>query len=106
MRHLMLPLCLSLVGGAALAVWPAGNGQGAGDGNHVFLIPQADGYGVADCIAGQQECGRIVANAWCESKGFTRAASFGLASASDVTGSVGSRSQRQPEPPLMIYCEK
>jgi hypothetical protein len=74
--------------------------------DNTFLIPHADGYGVAECIAGSGECGRIVANAWCESKGFKTAAAYGVTQASDITGSVSSRGQRAAEPPLYITCKK
>jgi hypothetical protein len=53
-----------------------------------FLIPQSDGYGVAECLSGKEECGKVVANAWCEAQGFARADSFGLAAPEDVTGST------------------
>ena len=75
--------------------------------NATFLIPASDGYGVADCLTGANHCGRIVADAWCESHGFSRAETFGLA-VEDVTGSTAttaatppSRSQR----PISITCE-
>ncbi len=74
--------------------------------DNTFLIPHADGYGVADCLAGSGECGRIVADAWCEAKGFRAAVAYGVTQASDITGSVNSRAQRSSEPPLFITCRK
>jgi hypothetical protein len=74
--------------------------------DNTFLIPHADGYGVADCLAGSSECGRIVANAWCESKGYRTAAAYGVTQASDITGSVAGRAQRAAEAPLYITCKR
>jgi hypothetical protein len=76
------------------------------DQQRVFLIPQTDGYGLGDCLAEGRECGKIVADAWCESKGFTRAASYGVASPTDFTGTVSTRAASAPPPaPLMISCD-
>lgn len=55
-----------------------------------FVILNDDGYGTSDCLAKPSACGKIVADAWCESKGFAKAASYRPASADDVTGSAGS----------------
>jgi len=72
----------------------------------VFLLPPADGYGVADCIANNRECGKIVANAWCESKGFAKAASYGAVSPTEITGSIAGRGGASKDPPLMITCSE
>jgi hypothetical protein len=55
-----------------------------------FIMPEDDGYGVGDCLAAgpKSGCGRIVADAWCESKGFAKAQTFGREDMADVTGSV------------------
>lgn len=53
-----------------------------------FLIPAADGYGIADCLIGGGDCGLVVAQSWCEAHGWGRAASFGRAAAEDMTGST------------------
>ena len=70
----------------------------------VFILPPSDGYGMADCIAKGAECGRIVANAWCESKGYAKAAAYSVVSATEITGSVGGRGATANEPPVMISC--
>lgn len=54
-----------------------------------FLIPAADGYGIADCLIDGGDCGVVVAQAWCEAHGWGRAAAFGAAAAEDMTGSTG-----------------
>src|SRR5215217_520559 len=72
--------------------------------NATFLIPASDGYGVADCLTGAGECGRIVANAWCEAHGFSRAETFGHA-AEDVTGSTAANVPSRSERPFAITCQ-
>ena len=71
--------------------------------NATFLIPASDGYGVADCLTGAAECGRIVANAWCEAHGFSRAETFGHA-IEDVTGSTEATMSSRSARPIAITC--
>ncbi|MCO4054101.1 MAG: hypothetical protein HEQ16_08610 [Bosea sp.] len=105
MRRVVLSLSFALVaaGAVSFSVVPSAAPRGKSD-QSVFLLPASDGYGVADCISGNRECGKIVANAWCESKGFVRAASFGAVSPTEITGSVGGRGGAPKDPPLMIAC--
>jgi hypothetical protein len=42
-----------------------------------FVVPATDGYGTAECLQGGGDCGRAVADGWCEANGFSRAAMFG-----------------------------
>jgi hypothetical protein len=72
--------------------------------NATFLIPASDGYGVAECLTGENECGRIVANAWCEAHGFSRADAFGLA-VEEVTGATVTTVSNRSERPIAITCE-
>ncbi len=51
-----------------------------------FVVAGDDGYGVADCMKPGMECGRVMADAWCEAHGHGHAAAFGLSD--DVTGST------------------
>ena len=53
-----------------------------------FVILNDDGYGTSDCLAKASACGKIVADAWCESKGFAKAVAYRPASADDVTHTV------------------
>ena len=68
-----------------------------------FLIPASDGYGVADCLSGGNECGAIVADALCEAHGFSRAETFGLA-VEDVTGSIEQSVPNRSDRPISITC--
>ena len=72
--------------------------------NATFLIPASDGYGVADCLTGANHCGRIVANAWCEAHGFSRAETYGHA-IEDVTGSTEATMSKRSSRPIAITCE-
>ncbi|WP_131117390.1 hypothetical protein [Lichenihabitans psoromatis] len=51
-----------------------------------FTVPAEDGYGIGDCMHAGSECGRVMANSWCEAHGHAKAVAYG--SAEDVTGSV------------------
>lgn len=92
--------------GLSLSVLPTTKTEAAPNGQRTFLIPASDGYGVADCISSNSECGKIVADAWCEAQGYARASAFGLASREDFTGSLSKarRATAAPEQPLVITC--
>ncbi|RBP15841.1 hypothetical protein DFR50_107111 [Roseiarcus fermentans] len=51
-----------------------------------FVIAAAQGYGVEDCLAEGGECGRDVAEAWCQAKGRGEAVSFGRSAGVDGAG--------------------
>jgi hypothetical protein len=88
---------------ASFILLPNGSSQ-ANVVNATFLIPASDGYGVADCLVGGTECGTVVANAWCEAHGFSRAETFGVA-VEDVTGSTAATVPSRSERPIAITCE-
>ena len=94
-----------VAGGISLSIMPTSHTAAAANEPRTFLIPASDGYGVADCISSKAECGKIVANAWCESQGFGKAVAFGVAAREDFTGSVTKQSPAQvAEQPLSITC--
>jgi hypothetical protein len=73
-----------------------------GAGNS-FLVVATDGYGVEDCLAEGGECGRVVADAWCEAHGHGAAISFGVAD--DVTGAIAPKTVSEKRPnPYIIRC--
>jgi hypothetical protein len=87
--------------GISLSVLPTSQTAASPNTPRTFLIPASDGYGVAS----KSECGKIVANAWCEAQGYKQATAFGLASREDFTGSVAKSSTgAAPEQPLVITC--
>jgi hypothetical protein len=80
----------------------AGHSRAAEEG-HTFIIAGAEGYGVEDCLAEGGECGRVVADAWCEAHGHGAAISFGVAD--DVTGAIpASVAADKPRSPYVIRC--
>ncbi|MBF9232129.1 hypothetical protein [Microvirga alba] len=69
-----------------------------------FLVPAADGYGVAECLVSGHTCGKAVADTWCEAQGYVRAVSFRQADPEDVTGSVEKVAAAPTPLPISITC--
>jgi hypothetical protein len=61
-----------------------------------FLIASTAGYGVEDCLGEGGECGRVVADAWCEAHGRGAALSFGQ--------QTGAGSDLTTPPPYFVTC--
>ncbi len=70
---------------------------------HAFVIAANDGYGVEECLAGTNECGQVVADAWCEAHGHGSATSFGLQSA--FSGAAATKVSATSEP-YVINCSE
>jgi len=78
MRHpLYRSAALSIFVGLVVCVSEIGGGR-AGEA-HSFIVAANDGYGVQDCLGEGGECGRVVADAWCEAHGHGAALAFGRA---------------------------
>ena len=61
----------------------------------IFIIASyADGYGIDRCLATGAPCGAAAAAAYCRSRDFSQAASYGRVDRDDLTG-VGAR-KRHP----------
>lgn len=69
-----------------------------------FVIAGNDGYGTQECLGGQSSCGRIVADAWCEAKGFRNAMSYRAAGPDEITGSVSTTATAKPADVFVITC--
>ena len=54
------------------------------EASHDYEIAANDGYGLEECLAGGAECGRVVADAWCEAHGHGHALAYGPRG--DMTG--------------------
>lgn len=84
----------------------AASGTGARAANKTFVISDAEGYGIMDCLTDGKACGRIVADAWCEAHGLGPASSFGRAS--DVTGAIPVSTtgtpNRVPDDAAVVAC--
>jgi hypothetical protein len=92
----ILPLFLAV--GLALILLEPGR---AAEGN-TYIIAATEGYGVEDCLAEGGECGRVVADAWCEAHGHGAAISFGIAD--DVTGAISSVATVKSAGPYIVRC--
>ncbi len=91
----------------SFVVLPNAATEAAQAGPATFLIPASDGYGVADCLATGSECGKVVANAYCEAQGFGRASAFGVARSEEATGTASlTRVLDRANRPISITCEK
>jgi hypothetical protein len=95
-------LFMLTVAAASFIVVPNGASR-ANVVNATFLIPASDGYGIADCLTTGNACGVIVADAWCEAHGYSRAATFGAA-IEEVTGSTSASLTERSARPISITC--
>jgi hypothetical protein len=101
-RYASWPVILPYFLIVALSASYAARGQAAEAGNS-FVVVTADGYGVEDCLAEGGECGRVVADAWCEAHGQGAAISFGRAD--DITGAIPTKiAAEKPRNPYIIRC--
>ena len=73
----------------------------------IFVITDQEGYGTGDCLAKEGECGKIIANSFCESNGFKAAEFFRKADPDDITGSISSERKPAQRPPqaFVISCK-
>jgi hypothetical protein len=102
-KRLSVFACLAMAGIAAAITMSTGAETEARPKPRDFVIAGSDGYGTQDCLATKTDCGRIVADAWCESKGFKRALAYRKLGAEEVTGSTGSASSK-PVESFLISC--
>jgi hypothetical protein len=90
----------------SFVVLPNAASKAAQAGPATFLIPASDGYGVADCLSSGSDCGKVVANAYCEAQGFGRATAFGVAAGDEATGAVSvTRVLDRANRPISITCD-
>lgn len=71
-----------------------------------FVIADDAGYGIADCMKPGMECGRVMADAFCQSHGRTAAAAFGLADDTAGSTKISLQSiQHTPGDAVVIRCQ-
>ena len=87
---------------ASLTLLP--NGTQASSSEATFMVPAADGYGVAECLIGNQACGQVVADSWCEAQGYVKAVSFRQILPDELVGGVQKASLGAKEQPVTITC--
>ena len=72
-----------------------------------FVIPAHDGYDLEACMTTSNSCAQIVANAWCDAKGYNQAIAFEPVPAGDITASLVTTSLRSnPRNGVLITCSK
>ena len=105
--HILMPLLC----GMALLVFsfsPSHAAEQANDtlplGPHEFVIQASDGYGTSECLSQQSNCGKVIADAWCESHGHVHA--LGYSKAEDVTGVIklNAPSLKIPRDAIIVSC--
>ena len=67
-----------------------------------FLISKGSGYGLEDCLSGNRECGKAVADAWCEALGHRAATTFGP---SPEDSTIWSRASSEAVGPYFVTCD-
>jgi hypothetical protein len=73
----------------------------------LFIITDQEGYGTGECLEKQGGCGKIIADSFCESKGFKLSEFYRKAEPDDVTGSILSERKPAPREPhaFVIGCK-
>jgi hypothetical protein len=99
-------VAVALVLGAATLGAPSLATNAASPRQNLFIITDQEGYGTGECLERQGGCGKIIADSFCESKGFKLAEYYRKAAAEEVTGSVASEKKPPPREPLayIISC--
>ena len=92
-------LCLgAALAGPSLSCAQAANGD--------FVVTDDNGYGISECMKPGMDCGRVIADAWCEAHGHGHASAYGLGD--DVTGatkvSAGPATPVAPPGSVIINC--
>ncbi len=59
-----------------------------------YTIPASDGYGIGECMESGSDCGRVMADSWCEAHGHAHVLAYGINE--DVTGAIKASDSTQP----------
>ena len=87
-EHRVLPRIIAPILGALLILGAFGRTNVQAAEKNTFVINDSEGYGIMDCLTNGTACGRVVADAWCESHGMGPSLAFGRSE--DITGSTRS----------------
>jgi hypothetical protein len=88
--RIIAPLLAALMAAAAFQ----GRAEAA-SAPQIYVISDNEGYGVVECLTQKRDCGKIVADSWCEAHGHGMAVAFGRAD--DITASIPNASA-DPKP--------
>lgn len=61
-----------------------------------YTIPASDGYGIGECMESGNDCGRVMADSWCEAHGHAHVLAYGTNE--DVTGAIKASTTSGPAP--------
>jgi hypothetical protein len=91
---------------AGLLVTAAYHSGAQAASTRTYVISDEDGYGVIECLVQKSDCGKVVADSWCESHGHGPATAFGRAD--DVTASIATDAPRPAIKPdaAMVACSE
>ncbi len=92
-----------LLAGLTLAAAYQSDAQAAPVSRPIYVISENDGYGVIECLTQKRECGKIVADSWCEAHGHGPAAAYGRAD--DITASIGTPAPRSSGAAIVTCSE-
>jgi hypothetical protein len=97
----------ALVLGLALLALPTLATNDAAGRQSLFVITDQEGYGTGECLERPGGCGKIIADSFCESKGFKVADFYRKAQPDEVTGSISSERRPPPRDPVayIISCK-
>jgi hypothetical protein len=106
----ILIVATAIVGGllaSGLTVAQSGKPAPSETRQTLFIISDQGGYGTGECLDKPDGCGKIIADSFCESKGFAAAAFYRRADADEVTGSIASEQKPAPRDPqaFVIACK-
>ena len=68
-------------------------------GLRTYIIPESDGYGIAECFTGERGCARVVSDAWCEAHGNGGVIAYGRAE--DATASIVTQTRSDAAPGIL-----
>ena len=85
-EHQVLPRLIAPFVAGLLLLGAAGRSTVQAADRNTFVINDSEGYGITECLTNGTSCGRVVADAWCESHGKGPAVAFGRAD--DITGAI------------------
>ena len=95
-----------LAWGLTLAAAQGGRPPPAEPKQTLFVITDQEGYGTGECLERQGGCGKVIADSFCESKGFKASEFHRKASLDDITGALAPGRQapaREPQA-FVIGC--
>lgn len=70
-----------------------------------FIIAGNDGYGTQACLSKQGGCGKVMADAWCATKGFKGSLAYRQLDRDEITGSAPTNGSK-PVDSFLVSCKE